>query len=57
MTYCCGILVGEGLVMFAGSAPDAGVDNVATSESCTRSADWLIDTLTWAFRRRLIGTR
>ena len=30
MTYCCGILVREGLVMFADTRTNAGVDNIAT---------------------------
>jgi putative proteasome-type protease len=30
MTYCCGILVREGLVMFADTRTNAGVDNVST---------------------------
>ena len=30
MTYCCGILVRDGLVMFADTRTNAGVDNVAT---------------------------
>lgn len=30
MTYCCGILVRDGLVMFADTRTNAGVDNVST---------------------------
>ena len=30
MTYCCGILVREGLVIFADTRTNAGVDNIAT---------------------------
>jgi putative proteasome-type protease len=30
MTYCCGILVREGLVMFADTRTNAGVDNIST---------------------------
>jgi putative proteasome-type protease len=30
MTYCCGILLRDGLVMFADTRTNAGVDNVAT---------------------------
>src|SRR4030095_935469 len=30
MTYCCGILVSDGLVMFADTRTNAGVDNIAT---------------------------
>ena len=30
MTYCCGILVRDGLVMFADTRTNAGVDNIAT---------------------------
>ena len=30
MTYCCGILVREGLVMFGDTRTNAGVDNIAT---------------------------
>ena len=30
MTYCCGILVREGLVLFADTRTNAGVDNIAT---------------------------
>jgi putative proteasome-type protease len=30
MTYCCGILVHDGLVMFADSRTNAGVDNIST---------------------------
>ena len=30
MTYCCEILVREGLVMFADTRTNAGVDNIAT---------------------------
>jgi predicted proteasome-type protease len=30
MTYCGGILVREGLVMFADTRTNAGVDNIAT---------------------------
>jgi len=30
MTYCCGILVHEGLVIFADTRTNAGVDNIAT---------------------------
>ena len=30
MTYCCGILVRDGLVIFADTRTNAGVDNVAT---------------------------
>jgi len=30
MTYCCGILVREGMVMFADTRTNAGVDNIAT---------------------------
>jgi len=30
MTYCCGILVREGLAMFADTRTNAGVDNIAT---------------------------
>ena len=30
MTYCCGILVREGLVMIADTRTNAGVDNVST---------------------------
>jgi putative proteasome-type protease len=30
MTYCCGILVREGLVMFADTRTNAGIDNIAT---------------------------
>jgi putative proteasome-type protease len=30
MTYCCGILVREGLVMFADTRTNAGLDNIAT---------------------------
>jgi len=30
MTYCCGILVRDGLVMFAGTRTNAGVDNIST---------------------------
>src|SRR5262245_23992638 len=30
MTYCCGILVRDGLVMFADTRTNAGVDNIST---------------------------
>jgi 20S proteasome alpha/beta subunit len=30
MTYCCGILVREGLVMIADTRTNAGLDNVST---------------------------
>src|SRR5688572_13225094 len=30
MTYCCGILVRDGLVMFADTRTNAGVDNIPT---------------------------
>src|SRR5947208_7357216 len=30
MTYCCGILVRDGLVMFADTRTNAGIDNIAT---------------------------
>src|SRR5215470_296619 len=30
MTYCCGILVRDGLVMLADTRTNAGVDNIAT---------------------------
>ncbi len=30
MTYCCGILVREGLVIFGDTRTNAGVDNIAT---------------------------
>ncbi|MET0924590.1 MAG: peptidase, partial [Xanthobacteraceae bacterium] len=30
MTYCCGILLRDGLVMFADTRTNAGVDNVST---------------------------
>ncbi|MEA2838271.1 MAG: putative proteasome-type protease, partial [Bradyrhizobium sp.] len=30
MTYCCGILVKEGLVMIADTRTNAGLDNVST---------------------------
>src|SRR5262249_61765345 len=30
MPYCCGILVRDGLVMFADTRTNAGVDNIAT---------------------------
>ena len=30
MTYCCGILVREGLVMIADTRTNAGLDNIAT---------------------------
>ena len=30
MTYCCGILVRDGLVIFADTRTNAGVDNIAT---------------------------
>src|SRR5437870_12798531 len=30
MTYCCGILVRDGLVMFADTLTNAGVDNIST---------------------------
>ena len=30
MTYCCGILVREGMVIFADTRTNAGVDNIAT---------------------------
>src|SRR4249919_753284 len=30
MTYCCGILVSAGLVMFADTRTNAGVDNIST---------------------------
>src|ERR1700689_3679138 len=30
MTYCCGILVREGLVMFGDTRTNAGVDNIST---------------------------
>ena len=29
MTYCCGILVREGLVIFADTRTNAGVDNIS----------------------------
>ena len=29
MTYCCGILVREGLVMFADTRTNAGLDNIS----------------------------
>ena len=30
MTYCCGILVRDGIVMFADTRTNAGVDNIST---------------------------
>src|ERR1700721_4315721 len=30
MTYCCGVLVRDGLVMIADTPPNAGLDNVST---------------------------
>src|ERR1700737_3191035 len=30
MTYCCGVLVRDGLVMIADPRPNAGLDNVST---------------------------
>jgi predicted proteasome-type protease len=30
MTYCCGILVREGLVMMADTRTNAGLDNIST---------------------------
>src|ERR1700738_5687534 len=30
MTYCCGILVRDGLVIFADTRTNAGVDNIST---------------------------
>src|SRR4029078_8557408 len=30
MTYCCGILVGEGMVMIADARTNAGLDNIST---------------------------
>ena len=30
MTYCCGVLVREGLVMIADTRTNAGLDNVST---------------------------
>ena len=30
MTYCCGILVREGLVMIADTRTNAGLDNIST---------------------------
>ena len=30
MTYCCGILVRDGLVMIADTRTNAGVDNIST---------------------------
>src|SRR6202023_826282 len=30
MTYCCGILVGDGIVMFPDTRTNAGVDNIST---------------------------
>src|SRR5881396_2763067 len=30
MTYCCGILVRDGLVVFADTRTNAGVDNIST---------------------------
>ena len=30
MTYCCGILVRDGMVMFADTRTNAGVDNIST---------------------------
>ena len=46
MTYCCGILVRDGLVMFADTRTNAGVDNISTFRKlhvCSRiraSASW-----------------
>jgi putative proteasome-type protease len=30
MTYCCGVLVREGLVMIADTRTNAGIDNIST---------------------------
>src|SRR5437667_12453659 len=30
MTYCCGVLVGDGMVMIADTRTNAGLDNVST---------------------------
>src|SRR5829696_6877802 len=38
MTYCCGILVRDGMVMIADTRTNAGLDNISTFRSCTSSA-------------------
>ena len=39
MTYCCGLLVDEGLVMIADTRTNAGVDNVSTYRKLTVHAE------------------
>ena len=45
MTYCCGILVRDGLVMIADTRTNAGLDNISTFRklhvfSSRASASW-----------------
>ena len=39
MTYCCGILVRDGLVMIADTRTNAGLDNVRLVEALAPAAD------------------
>jgi len=39
MTYCCGILVRDGLVMIADTRANAGLDNVSKLALCILAPD------------------